>query len=169
MVTCTVSPTGFISRDPIGYKGSPFDLYEFLDSSPLFRMDPSGKNPAIIILVPILIFAQGCGRKPTPPIPPPTPCTSIFEYEPGYVGAGNVPSPPAPLTSWGDVPGGAGIRSAGCNRCNKDAFAGAAEAGCQDCCNACNPVPLEPNIGAQIQNAAPRRTCVANCSGLRRI
>ena len=32
----------FLGRDPIGYKGSPWDLYEFLDGSPVLKLDPKG-------------------------------------------------------------------------------------------------------------------------------
>jgi RHS repeat-associated protein len=32
----------FVSRDPIGYRGSPFDLYEMLDSRPVDRTDALG-------------------------------------------------------------------------------------------------------------------------------
>jgi RHS repeat-associated protein len=33
----------FMGRDPIGYSGSPWDLYEFLGSNSLTKVDPSGK------------------------------------------------------------------------------------------------------------------------------
>ena len=33
------------TRDPMKYKGSPFDLYEFCDSSPLQKYDPMGLEP----------------------------------------------------------------------------------------------------------------------------
>ena len=32
----------FFTRDPIGFKGSPYDLYEFVDGNPLGKTDPSG-------------------------------------------------------------------------------------------------------------------------------
>jgi RHS repeat-associated protein len=32
----------FLTRDPIGYNGSPWDLYEFVASNPVRRLDPSG-------------------------------------------------------------------------------------------------------------------------------
>ena len=32
----------FLSRDPIGYRGSPFDLYEYCEASPLQNFDPLG-------------------------------------------------------------------------------------------------------------------------------
>jgi len=31
------------TRDPIGYRGSPYDLYEYVDAQPLRKTDPSGK------------------------------------------------------------------------------------------------------------------------------
>jgi len=34
------------TRDPIGFEGSPYDLYEFLSSRALIRTDPEGKNDA---------------------------------------------------------------------------------------------------------------------------
>ena len=51
MVTSTMSPTGFLSRDPIGFKGSPYDLYEFLDSIPLNRVDPNGTECSTLIIM----------------------------------------------------------------------------------------------------------------------
>jgi len=45
MVTSTTTRTESFTRDPIGYKGSPFDLYEFLDTSPLQKYDPMGLDP----------------------------------------------------------------------------------------------------------------------------
>jgi len=33
----------FISRDPIGFEGSPWNLYEFLSANPGNQLDPSGK------------------------------------------------------------------------------------------------------------------------------
>jgi RHS repeat-associated protein len=33
----------FLGRDPIGFKGSPYGLYEFVDSKPLMMVDPSGE------------------------------------------------------------------------------------------------------------------------------
>ena len=32
------------TRDPIGYDGSPFNLYDFVDSQPVFKTDPSGQS-----------------------------------------------------------------------------------------------------------------------------
>uniref|UniRef100_UPI003D2702F5 RHS repeat domain-containing protein n=1 Tax=Rhodopirellula europaea TaxID=1263866 RepID=UPI003D2702F5 len=34
----------FIGRDPIGYEGSPWNLFEFLGGNPLMRVDPGGKG-----------------------------------------------------------------------------------------------------------------------------
>jgi RHS repeat-associated protein len=34
----------FLTRDPIGFKGSPFDLYEYCGSSPMRNTDPTGKT-----------------------------------------------------------------------------------------------------------------------------
>jgi len=34
----------FLGRDPIGYEGSPFDLYEYCDSSVLIYTDPTGED-----------------------------------------------------------------------------------------------------------------------------
>jgi len=33
----------FVSRDPIGFQGSPWNLFEYVSSSPLQRTDPSGE------------------------------------------------------------------------------------------------------------------------------
>jgi hypothetical protein len=33
----------FVGRDSNGFKGKPYDLYEFVDTSPLLKADPSGE------------------------------------------------------------------------------------------------------------------------------
>jgi len=43
--TCTYENSAQLvscSRDPIGYRGSPWNLYEFLQSGPVLRLDPFG-------------------------------------------------------------------------------------------------------------------------------
>ena len=40
--TFTTTPLGFLTRDPIGYEGSEWDLYESLGSNALVAMDPDG-------------------------------------------------------------------------------------------------------------------------------
>jgi uncharacterized protein RhaS with RHS repeats len=35
----------FLTRDPIGYEGSEWGLYEYVDSSPLVYVDPTGLDP----------------------------------------------------------------------------------------------------------------------------
>ncbi len=47
MVAATTSPStttsiGFLTRDPIGYEGSEWSLYELVRSMPLIALDPSG-------------------------------------------------------------------------------------------------------------------------------
>ena len=42
MDTSTTTTPGFLTRDPIGYEGSEWNLYQYLNSSPLYKMDPSG-------------------------------------------------------------------------------------------------------------------------------
>ena len=42
----------WISRDPIGYEGSPFNLYEYVESNPLRYTDPTGNIPLAV---------AGCG------------------------------------------------------------------------------------------------------------
>jgi|GEM_PF-4010527 len=39
----TISVVAFLSRDPIEYKGSEWNLYEFLESNPIKNLDPDGK------------------------------------------------------------------------------------------------------------------------------
>ena len=34
----------WLTRDPIGFEGSPFNLYDFVDSKPVFKTDPSGQS-----------------------------------------------------------------------------------------------------------------------------
>jgi len=34
---------GFLTRDPNGYKASPYDLYEYCDGSPVTSLDPYGE------------------------------------------------------------------------------------------------------------------------------
>jgi len=48
MVTFTMSPNGFLSRDPIGYEGSEWSLYEFVESMPLVKTDPKGLQGVIL-------------------------------------------------------------------------------------------------------------------------
>ena len=40
----TTTTLGFLTRDPIGYRGSEWDLYEYCDSSPHGKTDPTGTD-----------------------------------------------------------------------------------------------------------------------------
>jgi RHS repeat-associated protein len=54
----------FLGRDPIGYKGSPYDLYEYLDGQSLFAVDPSGLGTTPIApLVPTTNPPGGKGQQ----------------------------------------------------------------------------------------------------------
>lgn len=46
----------FLSRDPIGFEGSPYDLYEYCESKPMFMLDPSG---TAVLVIPIAGGAAG--------------------------------------------------------------------------------------------------------------
>jgi RHS repeat-associated protein len=56
----------FCSRDPIGFEGSPWNLYEFVDSRPLVKTDPSGERSwtcitaAACLAVPIGVCGATC-------------------------------------------------------------------------------------------------------------
>jgi len=50
----------FVSRDPIGFEGSKWCLYEYVDGMPLTRLDPTGM--ALIDIWNVL-----CGKKPNDP------------------------------------------------------------------------------------------------------
>jgi len=43
-----MSPTGFLSRDPIGYEGSQWNLYEYCRTNPFKYNDPHGDVPILI-------------------------------------------------------------------------------------------------------------------------
>lgn len=47
----------FCSRDPIGYKGSPWNLYEYVDGQPLHLLDPYGLG-----IIRDQIFGKRCRR-----------------------------------------------------------------------------------------------------------
>jgi RHS repeat-associated protein len=49
----------FLTRDPIGFAGSPFSLYEFLDSRGTSTTDPTGKQCCMHIWLPRGIFEVG--------------------------------------------------------------------------------------------------------------
>jgi len=59
MVTSTMSPSGFLSRDPIGFKGSEWNLYEYCESCPLVNLDPSGE--AIWVPIGCAAACVACG------------------------------------------------------------------------------------------------------------
>ena len=48
----------FLGRDPTGYEGSPWGLYELLDACPLVAYDPSGERCSLNIN-----FTDGLGKK----------------------------------------------------------------------------------------------------------
>ncbi len=53
----------FLSRDPIGFEGSPWNLYEFLASSPLHDCDPSGKMIVCVAIAGFIgDFLAGSGQ-----------------------------------------------------------------------------------------------------------
>ena len=78
MVASTMSPTGSFSRDPIGYKGSPYDLYEFVSGNPLRFIDPFGWQEIEPSEVP-----KDCSNFPGP-APEPSPGNPL----PGTEGSG---------------------------------------------------------------------------------
>jgi RHS repeat-associated protein len=40
----------FVSRDPIGFKGSPWGLYEYVKGKPFVSIDPTGEHPPLVVL-----------------------------------------------------------------------------------------------------------------------
>ena len=48
------------TRDPIGYEGSEWDLYEYCDSSPLARIDPDGELAVPAICATLALGGLGC-------------------------------------------------------------------------------------------------------------
>ena len=51
----------FISRDPLGYLGSPINLYTYCADNPVKYTDPSGECPLLIpIIIIIIIVIPGC-------------------------------------------------------------------------------------------------------------
>jgi len=82
MVTSTMSPIGFLSRDPIGYGKRDRNLYQYTQSRPLIGMDPRGND---------LVIAPGP------------------EHNPGgngtvIGGGGGFPTLPLPPVVWPDIP-----------------------------------------------------------------
>ena len=53
----TTTTIGLFTRDPIGYQGSEWDLYEFCNSVPLHSSDPDGQ--VAIVLVPAAVVVVG--------------------------------------------------------------------------------------------------------------
>ncbi len=67
----------FCSRDPIGFEGSEWNLYEYIDGRPLLLLDPHGRSSRWNPGGPVNPYQP---PKPTPipkPIPKPTPRTPI--------------------------------------------------------------------------------------------
>lgn len=54
--TTTTKPIGFCSRDPIGYEGSEWNLYEYVSSNPLNLVDPFGELEAVTTTTTIIVF-----------------------------------------------------------------------------------------------------------------
>ena len=73
----------FLTRDPIGFEGSEWGLYEFVDSQPLLKTDPSGKIPPIVI-VPIIIIPilSGCSPKKCEPLTCDEVCARLLNDKP---------------------------------------------------------------------------------------
>ncbi|MFN6131247.1 MAG: RHS repeat domain-containing protein [Planctomycetota bacterium] len=159
----------FLGRDPIGYRGSPFDLFEFLESHPSTAIDPYGTacsqpptlNPIVCVPLCILEAAQACGEDvacqlgytymciftrcfPQPPQPPKKPCMSVSNYNGGENGP-QIPVPPdynpnGPPGQQGTWPEDLQVSCGiGCIACNQNTSTPAAN--CQGCCNACFPQP----------------------------
>jgi hypothetical protein len=59
----------FCSRDPIGYEGSPFNLYESLDGNPLIAVDPLGEDSFATTDLPYFPWGvPGVPHLPTGPV-----------------------------------------------------------------------------------------------------
>ena len=134
----------FLSNDPIGFKGSEWNLYEYVSSSPINGSDPSGQS---------LNTDDPCGcpqRHPGHAYPDP-PYNIDMDERPWYgcyCGTGNgpqrqnpLPSPIDPLdnacqehdTCWGkfNPPCVYKDRRAGCVRCDRDLCEGIRTASCE--------------------------------------
>jgi RHS repeat-associated protein len=55
----------WVNRDPIGYRGSPYNLYEYARGAPIVATDAYGKFPWWLIVFP---FLEGCRRAAPPAI-----------------------------------------------------------------------------------------------------
>jgi len=51
----------WVNRDPIGYIGSPWNLYEYVNSTPVISLDPSGRAAAVIGGGGGALLLEGCG------------------------------------------------------------------------------------------------------------
>jgi RHS repeat-associated protein len=142
----------WLTRDPIGYEGSPYNLHEYVSGSPTNITDPTGEALPIIIGIGIGIWLgsqTGCRRAPGPGPGPAAPPPLPF---PNACGAANpnpcckdqlednfkVPNPFVPGTCY-----------LGCRGCNKKAGT------CQDCCLRCDNIS-----GGQGKN---KEACMAAC------
>jgi RHS repeat-associated protein len=50
----------FLGRDPIGYKGSPYDLYEYCESNSIARVDPDGTIAVPIVAAVAVTAVMAC-------------------------------------------------------------------------------------------------------------
>ena len=86
----------WVNRDPIGYDGSQWNLYEYVNGMPIRYVDPEGKKKWWWIFFP---WMWGCGGPPPytvgPPTPPGTPPLGCGTNPNG----GNFPTPPAGATA----------------------------------------------------------------------
>jgi len=130
---------GFLSRDPIGYVGSPFDLYELLNSSPSFSIDPLGEESAVPSTSGLPYFpwgVPGAPRLPTGRVDDPIAWARWLCPNAGRFGCGRCPSPEDRYGDCQSIPIAQGRNcgqfEANCTReCNRQWFSQA----CQDECN----------------------------------
>lgn len=62
----------FLTRDPISYYGSPFDLYEFVEGQPTFQTDPSGEIIPLLVGVGVgigIFLSPNIANAPRPIVP----------------------------------------------------------------------------------------------------
>ena len=144
----------WVNRDPIGYDGG-YNLYEYVESRPLFWLDPSGECGGLCIgggiLIGIWLGSQaGCDVPPMPTPPPPAtppplddPCSTSSNpccQVPGD--SFNRPNPnwPPPGSEHIPIPGQGAANAvaggAGCISCNQGKGNKRGRAACKSCCRA---------------------------------
>jgi len=109
----TTTTIGFLSRDPIWYKGSKWNLYRYVSGRVLIAADPFGTDLVLTSPTPGGLPSEG-GGFPYFPVPEPLPGTTIPpEFWP------TIPIPPRTVDQAAAYAACAGISGASCGGCTQ--------------------------------------------------